>query len=140
MPCNLAVAITKAAIEDEYLRSLLTPEITAAVVGAFLAQNAQYAALSPEVQATADGVTASLGPISLSIVRGTVTMRGGAAQRELAARLATDLAAPLHQAAQALLAAKLRQAMARYGDVEMTQQAVENRGAIQQAYVLRLKL
>lgn len=140
MPCNLAVAITKAVVKDESLRSLLTPEITAAVVGAFLAQNAQYAALSPEVQATADGVAVRLGPITLSIVRGTATVRGRTAQRELAARLASDLAAPLAQAAQALLAAKLRETMGRYGEVEMAQETVENRGAIQQAYVLRVKL
>ena len=140
MPCNLAVAITKAVVEDEYLRSLLTPDITAAVVHAFLTQTARYAVLSPDVQATADGVTAVLGRISFTVVRGTVSIRGGAAQRELARRLVDDLAAPLGQAAQALLAAKLRQTMTRYGQVTMTQEAVNNRGSIQQAYVLRVKL
>jgi hypothetical protein len=140
MPCNLAVAITKAVVEDEYLRSLLTPEITAAVVHAFLTQTARYAVLSPEVRATADGVIATLNQITLTVVRGTVTVRAGAARRELAGRLADDLAAPLEQATQALLAAKLQQTMTRYGQVTMTREAVNNRGSIQQAYVLRMKL
>lgn len=140
MPCNLAVAITKAVVEDEYLRSLLTPDITAAVVHAFLTQTARYAVLSPEVRATADSVTATLNQITITVVRGTIMVRAGAARRELAGRLADDLATPLGQATQALLAAKLQQTMTRYGQVTMTQEAVNNRGSIQQAYVLRVKL
>lgn len=153
MPCNLAVSITHAAVTNDYLASLLTPEIVAQIMRAYLMEcglhedvQSMHKRASNQVFAIEqlpDGsVRCRIGGyygIDLLIGSGgvvTVTTTY-ANQREEAEQWQQQIAALLSQAADQLFAAAIQQQLGSL--ISSTQLvAVENDGMPQQATVFTI--
>ncbi len=64
MPCNLAVSITKAAVQDEQLTKLLTPEIVKTLLETFIGQHPDHQGQKPHAS-----IRKQNGEVSLYIIR-----------------------------------------------------------------------
>jgi len=138
MPCNLAVSIAKAALSDERLRALLTPQAIQQVVLAYLKQ--QYAALSPVLVSAQDGsLHYQLGTMDLTIEDGEVTVDTSTINRDRAEQLATQVSALLAACADRLFQQQVQQALT---NVTFQSQAVSVsfEGKTQQAAVFHINV
>jgi hypothetical protein len=110
MPCNLAVSIAKAAVSDERLRALLTPEAVKDVVLNFLKQ--QYAANSPALLSSNDTTLYyRLGSLVLTIENGVVRVNESAGNRVFAERVAAEVSRLLAAAADRLFQQRVQMAL-----------------------------
>src|ERR1700730_14624233 len=90
MTCDLAVSIAKAAVTEEHLRTLLTPEIVKQVTLTYLQQ--QYARYNPEMLYTSDlTVGFCVGTCDLEIAQGQVTVTDVDGNTTFAEQLSTAL-------------------------------------------------
>lgn len=138
MPCNLAVSIARAAITEERLRALLTPQAIQHVVLAYLKQ--QYAASSPALlSAQGNALRYRVGTMLLTIVDGAVTVDESEGKRGRAEQLATKVSELLAVAADRLFQQKVQQALS---SVTTQAQAVNvgYEGTSQQAAVFHITL
>lgn len=137
MACNLAVSITKAAVENEQLLRLLTPALVAEVVKAALA-DLRYNA-TPAVQQ--DGsVYAYAGGMGITVRDGKVSVTG---YNAYGARQATDaVSGALALAAEALLGQQIAATLAKAtGKAPVVRRAhVENDGQAGVATVFTVKI
>ncbi|NNJ13396.1 hypothetical protein EKD04_024015 [Chloroflexales bacterium ZM16-3] len=142
MPCNLAVSITKAAVTEERLRALLTPEAVQPVIAAYLRQPGVVGAGERViVQRQGDGLAVTVGSLTLTISGGQVqtrATRGTNATR--AQELADALSDLLALAADTRFAQQVRAALATFGTVAAQQVTVDNGGVTQAATVLTLHI
>ncbi|NNJ13616.1 hypothetical protein EKD04_025145 [Chloroflexales bacterium ZM16-3] len=142
MPCNLAVSITKAAVSEERLRALLTPEAVRPVIEAYLRQPGVVGAGERvHVQRQGDGLAVRVGSLTLTIRDGQVQTRASRGYNDTRAQELTDaLSALLALAADALFAQQVRAALATFGPVAAQQVTVDNGGVTQAATVLTLHI
>ena len=141
MPCNLALTITRAAVSEDRLLALLTDDLVAAIVAAFLAERG----LALTETRLPRGVAFAGGPIALTIVGGRVTGRTSSrwptlADRDLLAGVMADLPDVLAQAGDQVFARKVLETLAAFGPVTAQQVSVDNEGVRQVATVLTLRL
>jgi hypothetical protein len=110
MPCNLAVSITKAAVTDERLRALLTPEAIGNVVLTYLQRNFA-SSRSSLLLARGNVLSYSVGDLTLTIADGRVDVDGSQGQVALAEKLATDVTGLLAAAGDRLFQGQVQQAL-----------------------------
>jgi hypothetical protein len=138
----LAVSITKAAVTEERLLALLTPEAVQPVVEAYLRQPGVVGASERViVQRQGDGLAVGVGSLTLTIHGGRVETRATQGTNDARGRALVDgLSALLALAADALFAQQVRAALAPFGRVAAQQVTVENGGVTQAATVLTLHI
>ncbi len=142
MPCNLALTITKAAVSEERLLALLTDDLVAPIVTAFLTE---CGLALGETRLPRGGVEFAGDRLRLTIVGGRVTGRTSSpwptpADRDLLARLMADLPAVLAEAVDQVFARKVQETLAAFGPVSAQRVPVDNEGVRQGATVLTLRL
>lgn len=137
MPCNLAVSIAKAAIAEERLRALLTPEAIGDVVLKYLKQH--YAASSPSLlPARVTALRYRVGTMVLTIQDGQVTVAGSQGQRA-AEQLATNITGLLGATADRLFQQQVQQALRPF-TTQAQASTVSFEGRQQQAAVFHINL
>jgi hypothetical protein len=141
MPCNLAVSITKAAVTEERLLALLTPEAVQPVVEAYLRQPG---VLKPgesfNVNRQGNRLMIMVGSLRLFIERGRVSTYATQGYNDVRGEeLVSALSNLLALAADALFAQQVKAALAPFGKVAQQQVMVDNGGVTQAATVLTLK-
>jgi len=132
MPCNLAVSITKAAVENEELLRFMTPD----VVEGMLAQ-----ALGVQGRIQGDTVTFTLnrkGRPIVTVQNGQVNVQANRSRvpKDQVEALSEQVAQKLVDIGTAALAAKMYQALQRYGSVNIQSTQVDNEGLQQAAQKL----
>lgn len=144
MPCNLAVTITKAAVTNEQLTKLLTPEIVKTLLETFIGQHPDHQAQTPRATIRKQNGQVSL-YISrydcfLSVINGEVTISTPRYYTEQANDLMKQVALLLSKAADKLFVAQVQQALAKFGNVDAQTTTVDNAGEKQQVRVFTLEL
>lgn len=140
MVCNLAVAITKAAIEDSRLRALIDTHIDQVqqLMVSFLARRHPH--LSVQTSSRDPRVIVA-GPHTIRIVDGRVTVSGSRESRYLADTLAEQTKAFLQLLADQLFAQEVGRVLKACATVTGVQTSeVNNNGTLQQATVFALRL
>lgn len=87
MPCNLAVSITKAAVTNETLLRLLTPELIEPVLRAYLEQQYQQVSL----RRRGNALIGSVAGCFISVHNGTVRVIDDDGDTDLVTRLSEEL-------------------------------------------------
>lgn len=137
MPCNLAVTITKAAVEQEHLNKLLTPQVVEQALRAFLTARDRNAT----VRVNYGTVYASTGYNSVSVFRGRVSVSNGNRDTRGAEKLAAETQQLLAALADTLFAQQVQSALQGSGARVASQQVVvDNAGRRQVATVLSFNL
>ena len=141
MPCNLAVSITKAAVNDEQLKQLLTTQVIHQVVKNFLSANEAY---KGQLYGDWESSTSSvfyIGDCTLTVFNGgQVSVDASRWSRERAQTLNADIAKLLVRLADHLFAQQVQQALAGLGPVQVQTVDVDDQGITRQATVLTLNL
>ncbi|WP_322489387.1 hypothetical protein [Chloroflexus sp.] len=142
MACNLAVSITKAAVNEEQLLKLLTPEAVQPVVESYLRQpGVLKAGETFNVSRQGNRLIVTVGSLRLFIDGGRVSTYATQGYNDGRGRELVDaLSNLLALAADALFAQKVKAALAPFGKVAQQQVTVDNGGVTQAATVFTLKI
>ncbi|HZU03372.1 MAG TPA: hypothetical protein VFA10_27140 [Ktedonobacteraceae bacterium] len=141
MPCSLAVSITKAAVSNEQLLQLLTPEVVYEAVKNFLRRHETYQRMLVGEWQGGPHIMFYVGRCVVTIVNGEVTVTGGTKREaEFAQKLMTDVTTLLSRLADYLFAQQVQNALAALGPVESQAVNVDDQGVTRQATVLTLKI
>lgn len=142
MACNLAVSITKAAVTEEKLLALLTPEKVQPVIASYLSQpNVLKAGESSSVTVQANQIVVTVGSLRIFISSGRVTTNATQGYNDVRGRELVDgLSNLLALTADALFAQQVKAALAPLGKVKQQQVSVENGGVTQAAMVFTLNI
>lgn len=142
MACNLAVSITKAAVTEEKLLALLTPEKVQPVVEAFLRQpNVLKQGESFEIRSGSGTISIRVGSLWLEIRGGRVSTYATQGYNDVRGRELVDaLSNLLALTADALFAQQVKAALAPLGKVKQQQVSVDNGGVTQAAMVFTLNI
>lgn len=138
MVCNLAVAITKAAITDERLRALVDSRRDQVMLALahFLERRHPHLSVSPP----SHGIV-RVNACSVSLVRGQVKVTGQRGSEDLMEVLSRQATEFLTAASDRLFAQEVGRALARCATiVGMQTSTVDNQGTAQQATVYTLRL
>lgn len=157
MPCNLAITITKAAVSEERLRALLTPEVVTSLLASYL-QASGYAIVPESFQQQQPGTYASLQTLPDGRVQcriggyygidvfvapaGVVTVNTTTySQHSQADHVLADVTQLLSQATDALFARQVQAALASLGVPMTTEQVqVDQAGHVSPATVFTLRV
>lgn len=136
MACNLAVSITKAAVSNEMLQSLLTLDVIESVLTAYAQQQTGMT-----VRRTPTALVVQVGRVAVTVVPGGQVETTAPDYLEAESRAVIDpIAALLAQAADQRFAQQVQAALATLGSVSAQQVTVDNEGQAQTATVLTMQL
>lgn len=140
MPCSLAVSITKAAVNDEQLKALLTLSVMHQVIENFLKANATYKDQVSSNWQTDSYSVFYVGNCSVTIFNGgRISVDASQWSAREAETLSADITTLLARLADHLFAQQVQQALAGLGPVQAQTVAVDDQGVTRQATVLSLK-
>jgi hypothetical protein len=140
MVCNLAVAITKAAVTDERLQALVDSQHDQVMLALarFLERRHPHLSVSPPAHLTG---TIRVNACSVSLVRGQVKVAGQRGSEDLMDVLSRQATEFLAAASDRLFAQAVGRALARCATITgMQTSTVDNQGTAQQATVYTLRL
>jgi hypothetical protein len=129
MPCNLAVTIQKAAVNNKELAALLTPQVVKTLVESFVQQHEAFKPYQP-IRLTARGgmVYANLGDYtrSFSIIGTEVYVNFPRTEKEKGEEIAQLLTTLLSRGADRLFAEKVKKSLQKFGKVQASQATVKD--------------
>lgn len=140
MPCSLAVSITKAAVSNEQLLQLLTPEVVYQAVKNFLSRHEVYQKEMVSDWQSETSVMFYVGRSVVTIEHGQVTVTGTRWETEKTKALNEDMTTLLSRLADYLFAQQVQGALATLGPVESQVVNVDDQGITRQATVLTLTI
>lgn len=140
MPCSLAVSITKAAVSNEQLLKLLTPDVVTQAVKNFLSRHETYKDELFGDWQDETTVIFYVGDCVLHIENGKITVTGTQWATEQANALSADMTTLISRLADYLFAQQVQQALARLGPVGTQVLNVDDQGITRQATVLTLNV
>jgi hypothetical protein len=145
MPCNLAVSITKAAVQDQKLKALLTPDIVKTLIETYIANREGLKQPQPNASISKRSGTVSLYiqelNCFLTVRNGRVIMDSVERWHEAEAnQLAEDIAQLLQQAALKLFDLKITATLKKLGTVSSKSVDVNTQGQKTQATMFTLDM
>lgn len=140
MPCNLAVSITKAAVSNEQLVQLLTPEAVYEAVKTFLSRHDAYKDQLFGDWQSGSALMFYVGDCIVTILGAQVTVNGSEWSTQQAETLSADMNTLLARLADYLFAQQVQQALAGLGPVESQTMSVDDQGVTRQATVFTLNI
>ena len=142
MPCNLAVTITKAAVTNEQLQKLLTPEVVKTLLESYISKHPNHKGQTPHAFIRGDEVSLPILRYDCRVIikNGQVRISTPRRNVEEAEALSGELAQLLSLAADKLFAGQVQKALASMGKVSGQTVTVDNQGQKQQARVFTLEV
>ena len=140
MPCNLAISITKAAVSNEQLLKLLTPELISQAVKSFLSRHETYQHQRYDDWQYRNSLIIYVGECTVTFTDGEVKVEGPEWSTALVNALSADMTTLLSRLADYLFAQQVQQALASLGQVASQTVNVDDQGVTRQATVLSFNL